>query len=95
MKILASTSFIGTTGYANHSKSFFTELDKLTPVKIRNFTIGESWKGHSKTPHDGEPYITDQMKKMLTLQTLWSGEGDNKKREDFSNWNICRKNYCI
>ena len=24
-----------------------------------------------------------QMKKMLTLQTLWSGEGDNKKREDF------------
>jgi len=83
MKILASTSFIGTTGYANHSKSFFTELDKLTPVKIRNFTIGESWKGHSKTPHDGEPYITDQMKKMLTLQTLWSGEGDNKKREDF------------
>lgn len=83
MKILASTSFIGTTGYANHSKSFFTELDKLTPVKIRNFTIGESWKGHNKTPHDGEPYITDQMKKMLTLQTLWSGEGDNKKREDF------------
>ena len=83
MKILASTSFIGTTGYANHSKSFFTELDKLTPVKIRNFTIGESWKGHNNTPHDGEPYITDQMKKMLTLQTLWSGEGDNKKREDF------------
>lgn len=83
MKILASTSFIGTTGYANHSKSFFTELDKLTPVKIRNFTIGNSWAGHNNTPHDGEPYMTEQMKKMLTLQTLWTGEGDNKRREDF------------
>lgn len=83
MKILASTSFIGATGYANHSKSFFTELDKLTPVKIRNFTVGESWKGHNNNPHDGEPYITDQMKRMLTLQTLWTGEGDNRSREDF------------
>ena len=26
MKIQAHTSFIGTTGYANHAQSFFTEL---------------------------------------------------------------------
>jgi autotransporter strand-loop-strand O-heptosyltransferase len=75
MKIQAHTSFIGTTGYANHAQSFFTELDKLTPVKIRNFTVGKSWEGHNNTPHDKEPYITPQMKKMLHLQTLFNNDG--------------------
>jgi len=73
MNIQAHTSFIGTTGYANHAQSFFTELDKLTPVKVRNFTVGKSWSGISNTPHNKEPYITPQMKKMLHLQTLWDG----------------------
>jgi glycosyltransferase involved in cell wall biosynthesis len=70
MKILAHTSFIGTTGYANHAQSFFTELDKLTPVKVRNFTVGKSWKGYNSKPHEKESYITPQMKKMLFQQTL-------------------------
>ena len=39
MKILASTSFIGTTGYANHAQSFFTALDKLTPVKVETLQL--------------------------------------------------------
>lgn len=73
MNIQAHTSFIGTTGYANHAQSFFTELDKLTPVKVRNFTVGKSWNGISNNPHNKEPYITPQMKKMLHLQTLWDG----------------------
>ena len=73
MNIQAHTSFIGTTGYANHAQSFFTELDKLTPIKVRNFTVGKSWSGISDTPHNKEPYITPQMKKMLHLQTLWDG----------------------
>ena len=73
MNIQAHTSFIGTTGYANHAQSFFTELDKLTPIKVRNFTVGKSWSGISNTPHNKEPYITPQMKKMLHLQTLWDG----------------------
>ena len=79
MKIQAHTSFIGTTGYANHAQSFFTELDKLTPVKVRNFTVGKSWHGSSNTPHNKEPYITPQMKKMLHLQTLWN---NNNSRND-------------
>ena len=74
MKVQAHTSFIGTTGYANHAQSFFTELDKLTPVKVRNFTVGKSWQGHNNKPHDKEPYITPQMKKMLHLQTLWNND---------------------
>jgi autotransporter strand-loop-strand O-heptosyltransferase len=80
MNILAHTSFIGTTGYANHAQSFFTELDKLVPVKVRNFTIGKSWEGLNNIPHDKEPYITPQIKKMLHLQTLWNSDGS---RSDF------------
>jgi autotransporter strand-loop-strand O-heptosyltransferase len=77
MNILAHTSFIGTTGYANHAQSFFTELDKLTPIKVRNFTVGKSWDGFNSKPHEREPYITPQMKKMLFQQTLV--EADNRR----------------
>lgn len=70
MKILASTSFIGNTGFANHAQSFFTSLDKLIPLKVRNSTIGNSWEGYSLECHNKEPYITNQMKDMLILQTL-------------------------
>ena len=80
MKIQAHTSFIGTTGYANHAQSFFTELDKLTPIKIRNATVGKSWNWPNNTPHDKEPYITPQMKKMLHLQTLFEAD---KSRSDY------------
>lgn len=45
MNILAHTCFIGTTGYANHARSFFCGLNKYHTVKIRNLTIGGSWKG--------------------------------------------------
>jgi FkbM family methyltransferase len=70
MKILAHAPFIGNTGYANHARSFFTALNKYHQVKVRNMTIGGSWSGYSKTPHDGESYITDEMKEMLYQQTL-------------------------
>jgi glycosyltransferase involved in cell wall biosynthesis len=80
MKILAHTSFIGKTGYANHAKSFFCALNKYHTVKVRNLTIGDSWKGMNDTPHDGEPYITDEMKDMLILQTLFNAD---KTRSDY------------
>ena len=70
MKILAHAPFIGTTGYANHARSFFTALNKYHQVKVRNLTIGGSWSGYNNTPHDGESYITDEMKEMLFQQTL-------------------------
>ena len=63
MNILAHTSFIGTTGYANHAQSFFIDLDKLNQLKVRNFTVGKSWKGYNNTPHDNEPYILPKLKK--------------------------------
>ena len=80
MKILAHTSFIGKTGYANHAKSFFCALNKYHTVKVRNLTIGDSWNGMNDTPHDGEPYMTDEMKDMLILQTLFNAD---KTRSDY------------
>ena len=80
MKILAHLPFIGTTGYANHARSFFCALNKHHTVKVRNFTIGNSWKDWNNTPHDGEPYITDEMKDMLIQQTLFNSD---KSRTDF------------
>ena len=68
------TSFIGTTGYNSHAQNFFTELDKLVPLRVRNFTIGKSWKGYNTNPHDKEPYITNQMKNILVEQTLFNNE---------------------
>jgi FkbM family methyltransferase len=75
LNILVHTSFIGTTGYANHARSFFTSLNKHHNVKVRNLTIGNSWKGYSLTPHDGELYLTEEMKDMLFLQSLYNSEG--------------------
>jgi FkbM family methyltransferase len=84
MNILAHTCFIGTTGYANHARSFFTALNKLHTVRVRNYTIGNSWKGMSKTAHNGELYLTDEMKDMLIFQTLNNPDGS---RTDFPLYN--------
>lgn len=81
MKILAHTSFIGTTGYANHAKSFFCALNKYHTVKVRNLTIGNSWKGMNDRPHDGESYFTDEMADMLILQTLYKADGNGRVDE--------------
>lgn len=80
MKILAHAPFIGTTGYANHARSFFTALNKYHQVKVRNMTIGGAWNGYSNTPHDNEPYMTEEMKDMLHLQTLFNADNS---RSDF------------
>lgn len=75
MKILAHTSFIGDTGYNNHARSFFCALNKYHTVKVRNLTVGKTWKNMSNTPHDTEPYMTEEMKDMLILQTLHNNDG--------------------
>ncbi len=37
--VKSHTSFLGKSGYNNHSKHFFTELDKYIDVYIRNFSM--------------------------------------------------------
>ena len=79
-KIIAHTSFIGETGYANHSRNFFTALNKLIPVKVRNFTVGSTWTGlNNGEPHNDEWYLTDEHKEMLYKQTCM----DNGDRKDY------------
>ena len=56
-KIYVHGSYIGTTGYNNHTRDFFRELSKYVQIKVRNFTVGDSWKGLSDSPHDDEPYL--------------------------------------
>jgi len=82
--ILAHTCFIGETGYANHSRLFFTALNKYHNVKVRNFTVGKSWQNYTQFEHDKEFYITDEHRNMLIQQTLWNADGS---RSDYSLYN--------
>jgi glycosyltransferase involved in cell wall biosynthesis len=75
-KIYVHGSYIGTTGFNNHTRDFFRELTKYTQIKVRNFTVGSSWNGYSNTPHDDESYITDLDKSLLYQQILYNSEGN-------------------
>jgi dihydrodipicolinate reductase len=44
MKVKVHTSVIGNTGYNVHARELLTELNKITPIKIRNFSVGNTWK---------------------------------------------------
>ena len=79
-KIYVHCSYIGNTGYNNHTRDFFRKLSNHIQLKIRNFTVGSSWNGNNKTPHDGEKYLTDLDKSFLYKQRLWTGDG---QMEDF------------
>jgi autotransporter strand-loop-strand O-heptosyltransferase len=80
-KVFAHGPYIGTTGYANHTREFFRHLSKLIPIKVRNFTIGKNWDWPNPEPHNGEPYINKVDKNLLKKQTLWTGKDT---REDFN-----------
>lgn len=79
-KIFAHGSYIGGTGYNNHTRDFFRQISKYFDIKLRNFTVGSTWQGHSDKCHDNEDYINDVDKKILYKQILWTGEGT---RDDF------------
>lgn len=79
-KLYIHGSYIGTTGFNNHTRDFFREVSKYTKLKVRNFTVGSTWNGYNDTPHDNEPYITDLDKTLLYKQILYNSEG---KLSDF------------
>lgn len=72
LKVYAHGSYIGNTGYNNHTRDFFRQLSKYCDIKVRNFTIGESWVEMSENPHNNEKYLTDLDKSLLYQQTLWT-----------------------
>ena len=86
LKVKGHTAFIGTTGFNSHAQKFFTQLEKLRPVEIRNYSIGPNWTEMSDEPHNREPYMTDEIKKMLTEQTLWVGDNQLQDFPIYKNW---------
>jgi autotransporter strand-loop-strand O-heptosyltransferase len=80
-KIFAHGSYVGNTGYNQHTRDFFRELSKHFDIKVRNFTVGNSWTGYSENPHDEEKYFTDVDKKLLYQQILW--QDNRQSRGDY------------
>lgn len=77
--VKAHTSIIGDTGYNTHSRNFFKELNKILKVQVRNWTVGSSWVGYmNDEPHNNEYYIDDELKTILTEQTLGTPDGDKE-----------------
>ena len=79
LNVLAHCSYIGTTGINAQYRNFHRALSDHCNLKVRNYTVGDSWKGRSDTPHNDEPYLTEKDKRLLHIQTLW----DNKQRVDY------------
>lgn len=86
LKVRLNAPVIGKTGFNNHAQNLLAELVKLRPVEARNFSVGESWKGLSDEPHNGEPYLTDTLKSTLTTQTLWEGEASLSDHPIYTKW---------
>ena len=80
-KVYAQASYVGTTGYNNHTRDFFRQLSKHIDLKVRNFTIGKEWNWPSDEPHNGEPYLNDIDKKLLAEQTLWTNQEKGERTE--------------
>jgi len=80
-KIFAHGSYIGNTGYNQHTRDFFRHLSKHTKIKLRNFTIGNSWNGYNLTPHDGELYLNNTDKEILYEQILWDNKREGKRTD--------------
>lgn len=80
--VKANTSFVGQTGYNAHSRDFFTALSKKIDLRVRNFTVGKSWNGLTKTnsgkyldPHKDEYYLSEYQRNLICEQTLFCDEG--------------------
>ena len=73
-KVYAHASYIGTTGYNNHTRDFFRHLSQHIDLKVKNFTIGKEFDWPSDEPHNKEPYLIDLDKTLICEQTL---QGDN------------------
>ncbi len=75
IKVFGHASYIGPTGINNHFREFFRSLSKFCDVKVRNFTVGQAWKGMNEDPHKEETYITELDKKIINVQSLWGPGG--------------------
>ena len=104
-KIYVHGSYVGTTGYNQHTRDFFRSLSNYADIKVRNFTIGKTWEGYNETPHSKEPYFNETDKKLLYQQILWNNDGTrgdypiypDESKEFFPDLNLvlCETNHHI
>ena len=85
-KIFGHGPYVGTTGYNNHTRDFFRGISEHFPLKFRNFTVGKSWDGMNNEPHNGEKYLTDKDKKILTHQTVYNDEGNLEDKQMYTQY---------
>ena len=79
-KVYVHGSYVGNTGYNQHTRDFFRHLSNHAEIKVRNFTIGSTWEGYNLTPHDKEPYFNEVDRKILCQQILWN---EDRTRTDY------------
>ena len=78
-KIFLHGSYVGTTGYNNHTRDFARHLSKITDIKVRNYTVGKSWNMMADNePHEGETYLNDTDRALLHKQTVLVGDNQRK-----------------
>lgn len=65
LKVKAHTCFLGQTGYAYHSRSFFTALSDLCKLKIRNSTVDDKKK----------LYLTNKQNDLIIEQSYFNPDG--------------------
>jgi len=80
VKLYVHGSYVGNTGYNQHTRDFFRALSEHSEIKVRNFTIGSTWDGYSLEPHNNEPYFTSKDRKILYQQVLWN---EDRTRSNF------------
>ncbi len=83
-KVYAHASYIGNTGYNNHTREFFRHLSKYLDIKVRNYTVDTNWdEAILNEPHNKEPYLLDIDKKLLHQQTLIANGNEHDRFENF------------
>ena len=85
-KIFGHGPYVGTTGYNNHTRDFFRGISEHFSLKFRNFTVGKSWDGMNDEPHNGEKYLTDKDKEILTHQTIYNDEGNLEDKQMYTQY---------
>ncbi len=80
-KIFGHGSYIGNTGYNNHTREFFRHLSNHSKIKFRNFTIGDTWNGMSDEPHNNEPYFNETDRNILYEQVLWDKDRNRRNHK--------------
>jgi len=78
IQVVAHTSFCGSTGYNAHSRNFFTQLNKLIPTRVRNYSYATPDELSSMTEEQRNMIIEQSWNdKPYTLGTPFTPDPNN------------------